>query len=301
MRASESVHVLRVNVSQYTGAYSPNVFAVVDSGEAVLIDAGLPDDASVGSRLDYLKSIGDPRVELIVITHHHYDHAGGASRLQEATKARIAMHPEEERLLRETLSRPARDSSEQARLFRREAAKISVDRPLTDGDTLKAGRLTLRVILTPGHSAGHLAVLLEEEGVLFSGDNVLGLGTTAIPPPPDGDMRQYVESLKRMKALNVRLICPGHGPLVHQPERKLQELIEHRHEREEQVLALLREGKRTPREMVRAIYPELDPRLERMAAGQVLSHLYKLRDEGRVSLRQEGEEYVCWLVETGAK
>ena len=269
MQATESVHVLRVNVSQYSGTYSPNVFAVVDSGEAVLIDAGLPDDASVSGRLEYLKSIGDPHVELIIVTHHHFDHAGGANRLREATGARIAMHPEEERLLREGLRRPPRNDDQVERYIREETAKISVDQALADGDAIQVGRLTLRVIETPGHSVGHVSVLLEEERVLFAGDNVLGLGTTAIPPPPDGDMARYVESLKKMKALDAALICPGHGPLVHQPERKIQELIDHRHEREEQVLALLREGKRTPAEMVRAIYPELDPRLERMAMGQV--------------------------------
>jgi len=296
VRATENVHVLRVNVKQYTGAYSPNVFAVVDSGEAALIDAGFPNDGSVESRLDYLKTIGGPRVELIVITHHHFDHAGGAYRLHEATGGRIAMHPEEERLLRQTLARPPRDGGPQEQYVRREAAKITVEQALADGDAIRVGRLTLRVVLTPGHSPGHICVFLDEGRVLFSGDNVLGLGTTAIPPPPDGDMALYVESLKRMKALDAALICPGHGPLVHQPERKIQELIDHRHEREEQVLSLLREGKRTPSEMVRAIYPELDPRLERMAVGQVLSHLYKLRDEGRVVLRRGEDAFVVDLL-----
>jgi glyoxylase-like metal-dependent hydrolase (beta-lactamase superfamily II) len=298
VQATESVHVLRVNVKQYTGAYSPNVFAVVDSGEAALIDAGFPNDGSVDSRLDYLKAIGGPRVELIIITHHHFDHAGGANRLHEATGGRIAMHPEEERLLRETLARPPRDGGPQEEYVRQEAAKIAVDQPLADGDVIRVGHLTLRVVHTPGHSTGHVCIFLEEERVLFSGDNVLGLGTTAIPPPPEGDMARYVESLKRMKALDAVLICPGHGPLVHQPERKIQELIDHRHEREEQVLALLREGKRTPAEMVRAIYPELDPRLQRMAIGQVLSHLYKLRDDGRATLRRDGDGFVCGLPES---
>ncbi|MCJ7491832.1 MAG: MBL fold metallo-hydrolase [Dehalococcoidia bacterium] len=293
MQATESVHVLRVNVKPYTGAYSPNVFAVVDSGQAVLIDAGFPNDDSVDSRLDYLKTIGGPRVEMIIVTHHHFDHAGGANRLREATGARIAMHPEEARLLQQTPARPPRDGGPQEQYMRQEVAKITVDQPLADGDVMRVGRLALRILHTPGPSAGHVCVFLEEERVLFSGDNVLGLGTTAIPPPPDGDMARYIESLERMKALDAALICPGHGPLVHQPERKIQELIDHRHEREEQVLALLREGKRTPTDMMRAIYPELDPRLERMAVGQVLSHLYKLRDEGRVTLRREGEGVVC--------
>lgn len=297
MQATENVHVLRVNVKQYGGGYSPNVFAVVDSGEAALIDAGFPDDGSVESHLEYLKTIGGPRVNLIIITHHHFDHAGGANRLHEATGGRIAMHPEEERLLREALARPPRDGGPQEQYVRREAAKVAVDQALADGDEVHVGRLTLRIVETPGHSAGHVSVFLKEGRVLFSGDNVLGLGTTAIPPPPEGDMARYVESLKRMKALGANLICPGHGPLVHQPERKIQELIDHRHEREQQVLSLLREGKRTPLEMVRTIYPELDPRLERMAVGQVLSHLYKLQDEGRVTLRREGHEFVCAIRE----
>lgn len=293
MQATESVHVLRVNVKPYSGAYSPNVFAVVDSGQAVLVDAGFPNSDSIDSRLDYLKAIGGPRVEMIIVTHHHFDHAGGANRLREATGAHIAMHPEEERLLRGTLARPPRDGGPQQHYIRQEVAKITVDRPLADGDVIRVGRLALRVLHTPGHSAGHVCAFLEEERVLFSGDNVLGLGTTAIPPPPDGDMARYIESLERMKALDAALICPGHGPLVHQPERKIQELVDHRHEREEQVLALLREGKRTPAEIVRAIYPELDPRLERMAVGQVLSHLYKLQDEGKATLRRDAGEFVC--------
>jgi ribonuclease/clavin/mitogillin len=298
VQATASVHVLRVNVKAYSGAYSPNVFAVVDSGEAVLIDAGFPDDDSVRNRLDYMGSMGGPRVELIIVTHHHFDHVGGANRLREATGAPVAMHPEEERLLREALRRPSRSPQEQ--YVRQEAAKTVVDKRVAGGDVVRAGRLTLRVLDTPGHSAGHICVYLEEERVLFSGDNVLGLGTTAVPPPPDGDMARYVESLKKMKALNASLICPGHGPLVHQPERKIQELIDHRREREEQILALLREGMRRPAEMVRAIYPELAPRLERMATGQVLAHLYKLRDEGRATLERQEDGFVCGLREESA-
>jgi endoribonuclease LACTB2 len=276
LRATDSVYVLRVNVKAYTNAYSPNVFAVVDDGKTILIDTGLPDDDSVHNRLEYLHDLGDPRVELIVVTHHHFDHAGGANRLRKATGAPVAMHPNEERLLHDP-------------------SKTVVDRRIGGGDVVQVGKLTLRIVDTPGHSAGHICVYLEEEQVLFSGDNVLGLGTTAIPPPPDGDMQLYVESLEKMKALDARLICPGHGPLVHEPRRKIQELIDHRREREEQVLALLREGKRTPSEMLRAIYPELDPRLERMAMGQIVAHLYKLRDDGKVALRCEGDEDVWGL------
>jgi ribonuclease/clavin/mitogillin len=295
MQVTGTVHLLRVNVKPYSGAYSPNVFLVVDSGQAILIDGGFPDDGSLSSRLDYLKSVGSPRVDLIVITHHHLDHSSGAHRLAKATGARIAMHPLEARLLQEAAERISSGESLEQRMLRREAAKATADLTVGDGDTLSAGSLTLRVVHTPGHSPGHICLFLEEERVLFSGDNVLGIGTTAIPPPPGGDMAQYLDSLRRMKALDAALICPGHGPIVREPSRKIQELIDHRRERDEQVLALIGRGKERLSELMREIYPELSPHLMRMARGQILSHLYKLQREGRLEMREEGGEVVCRL------
>jgi glyoxylase-like metal-dependent hydrolase (beta-lactamase superfamily II) len=132
--------------------------------------------------------------------------------------------------------------------------------------------------------------LLEDDNVLFAGDNVLGVGTAAIAPPPHGDMAEYVRSLKKMQALDASLLAPGHGPLVKDPHRKLQELIDHRQQREDQIVGLLAQGKDDAKSLVKAIYPELDKRLLMMATGQVLSHLHKLQSEGRVRLEGTGAE-----------
>jgi len=293
MEVTAKVHALRVQAKSYPGAYSPNVFLVVDGGQAIMIDSGFPDEESVGGRLDYLKGLGDARLEYIALTHHHFDHSSGAHRLRQATGARVAMHPTEEELLREAAGRMPAEISPQERGLRREAAKVTADILVEDEDLLSVGSLTLRVVHAPGHSAGHICFFLEEGRVLFSGDNVLGMGTTAIAPPPRGDMAQYVESLRRMQALDAAVLCPGHGPIVREPNRKIQELIDHRRERDEQVLALLGEGREKLQELVRAIYPELDRRLERMAEGQILSHLYKLEREGKVAMREEGGEVFC--------
>ena len=178
--------------------------------------------------------------------------------------------------------------------WRKEAARAGADELVSDGDVLSIGGLTLRMVHSPGHTVGHLSPLLEQSGeqgsVLFAGDNVLGMGTTVVPPPPHGDMVQYVESLKKMQSLNAELMCCGHGPVVNEPNRKLQELIDHRREREEQILSLVGEGNETVKALVRAIYPELDKRIMGMATSQVLSHLSKLEREGRVRTDGEGEE-----------
>jgi glyoxylase-like metal-dependent hydrolase (beta-lactamase superfamily II) len=143
---------------------------------------------------------------------------------------------------------------------------------------------------TPGHTAGHLCYYVPEEKVLFSGDNVLGVGTAAISPPPHGDMAQYVASLKKMKTVDADLLLPGHGPAVKEPPRKIQELIDHRQQREDQILSLLAGGRDDVHSLVKAIYPELDKRLLQMARGQVLSHLHKLQSDGRLRLEGKGAD-----------
>jgi glyoxylase-like metal-dependent hydrolase (beta-lactamase superfamily II) len=133
---------------------------------------------------------------------------------------------------------------------------------------------------------------VKESEILFSGDHILGIGTTVVDAP-EGDMAQYVDSLKKLSSYRIRLICPGHGPPIHEPQRKLEELIAHRQERELQVLACLRRGSRKVVEVVSEIYPELDYRLIELAQRQVLAHLRKLVEENKVAV--SGEEYILKL------
>jgi ribonuclease/clavin/mitogillin len=300
MRTSDRVHAIPAEVDFYTGPYPPNVYLVADGGEGALIDAGFADERSLKARLDYLAGLEGLRLTYIVLTHHHFDHSSGAHRLREATGAQVVAHRAEAPLLLEAGSadtpqdvdvpEEAREVREAIRRWREEAARAVPDRLLEDGDTLRVGAATVRVVHAPGHTAGHICLFLEEERVLFSGDNVLGVGTTAIAPPPHGDMARYVASLRKMQALDAALLCPGHGPIVREPNRKIQELIDHRRERDEQILGLVGEGKGDVGRIVRAVYPELDKRLVPMATGQILSHLHKLAAEGKVRLEQRDGE-----------
>ncbi|MGB6836541.1 MAG: MBL fold metallo-hydrolase [Dehalococcoidia bacterium] len=297
MEITPRVHDLPVKLEWFPQPYSPNVHLVVDGGEGALIDAGFADDQSLDARLAYLKDLPGLRLRYIVLTHHHYDHSSAAHRLREATGARIVMHRLEEPLIREAAGDVPQDLPGEARFFREEAARAVPDEVVDDGDTFRVGGVTLRLVHTPGHTAGHICPFLEEERVLFAGDNVQGLGTTAIPPPPHGDMATYIDSLRKMQSLDAALICCGHGPPVREAKRKLQELIDHRRERDEQILALIAEGKDTLKRIVRAVYPEVDRHLLGMATGQILSHLHKLEREGKVRMRVEGEETYAELQE----
>ena len=119
---------------------------------------------------------------------------------------------------------------------------------------------------------------------------MLGLGTGVVLPPPYGDMALYLDSLQRLLTWDAALLLPGHGPLVRQPAQKIAELIEHRREREEQLLTALGRGQRTLDQLLRQIYPELTSNLTSMARQQIISHMEKLRQEGRVTVEGEGKE-----------
>jgi glyoxylase-like metal-dependent hydrolase (beta-lactamase superfamily II) len=291
------VESLHVDLKWFPQPYPPNVFLVRDGDEATLIDSGFGDDESIEKRTALLKERG-VAVRYIIITHHHYDHSSGAHRLREATGGKVVVHRAEESLLLSPESETGdmeipedqKEAREQAKKWRAEAAKAVPDVRLEDGDVLEVGALHLRGVHAPGHTAGHLCVLLEEDRLLFAGDNVLGVGTAAIAPPPHGDMGEYIRSLRKMQSLDAMLLAPGHGPVVKEPNRKIQELIDHRQQREDQIAGLIAEGKDSVKSLVKAIYPELDKRLLMMANGQVLSHLHKLKSEGKLNLEGTGAD-----------
>lgn len=242
------VRVLAPNPGAYT-LEGTNTW-IVGADPAVVIDPG-PDDAG------HLHEVADQagRVGCVVLTHTHEDHAEGGRAFADLVGAPL-------------------------RAYRAEGAS-----PLRDGQTVHAGGADLVALHTPGHSSDHVAFHLPDEGALFTGDAVLGRGTSFIDPP-DGDLAAYLASLERMLELGPRTIYPGHGPVVLDARAKLREYVEHRAEREEQVLAALAEGARTVDQLVALIYAAYPADVHPLAARSVTAHLRKLRSEGRV--RSEG-------------
>lgn len=299
IEVAPAVHSLPAAVPFYSGPYPPNVYLVVGDGEGALIDSGFGDEGSVQARLDYLQRLPGLRIAYIILTHHHLDHAGGAHRLRQATGAQVVVHRDEAPLLEEQRRGGPQDveateqehasSTSSGQALREAAARANPDLLLSGGEVLSVGGLELEAIHTPGHTIGSLCLYLRQQRILFSGDTILGMGTVAVSPPPYGDMGLYLESLERLKGYDVALICPGHGPPVREARRKIEELIDHRRQREAQIMEAVARGKATVAQLLDEVYPELDRRLLALARRQVLAHLHKLAREGRLTLAGEGE------------
>jgi glyoxylase-like metal-dependent hydrolase (beta-lactamase superfamily II) len=141
---------------------------------------------------------------------------------------------------------------------------------------------------TPGHARGHLCFYNQETGALITGDNIVGLGSVLIDPP-EGKMRDYLNSLQRIKELpNLTVLFGAHGPAVGNPREKIAEYISHRLEREANILDAVRRQPSTPKEIVEAVYTDIDPRAFPMAERAVLAHLEKLQEDDLVKLDHDG-------------
>jgi glyoxylase-like metal-dependent hydrolase (beta-lactamase superfamily II) len=233
---------------------------LVGRGEVLVVDPG-PDlprhvDAIVGA------AAGLGAIRYAAVTHHHADHLPAAYRLRERLQTVILGHPE----------------------------LPGVDRPLRDEEELLFAGLHLRALWTPGHTDDHVCYFLAEDRAVFTGDLIAGRGTVVVGTG-ESDLARYLDSLARVAGFQAETLLPGHGPIVREPAAKVREYVEHRSERERQVLSALRDGPRTVDQIVRSVYTDLAEQLVPMAARNVRAHLFKLRGEGRV-LDSAG----CWCL-----
>jgi glyoxylase-like metal-dependent hydrolase (beta-lactamase superfamily II) len=259
-----------VALGQNPGAFTgpgTNTFLVGTGKRRILLDTGdgRPEYLPVLERA--LARAGCEEIQEILLTHGHPDHMGG-------------VHSVRERFGTLRVSKLPSTQGDDPR-------GLDVN-PIADGSVMRTEGATLRAVHTPGHAVDHLCFVLEEEGAIFSGDHVLGVGTTVIPAR-GGDLLDYMNSLERLLDEGPGAIYPAHGPRIPDGAAKLREYIAHRREREGEIIAALREGLASIGAVVKRIYAAYPESLHGAAAESVCSHLLKLEREGRAA-RSEGDD-----------
>ncbi|HLF71548.1 MAG TPA: MBL fold metallo-hydrolase [Dehalococcoidia bacterium] len=262
MQVSPSVRAVQVPETNPMHPMFTTIY-LVGRDQVLTIDTGDDADRYRWMLRGYLAAMEHAEVAQSAVTHYHTDHSANLRWLQDELGVEALVHRPTAPLL------GARLPDHGVRLF-------------DAGDELSPGSdVRVQTIATPGHSADSVCFYIEEEGVLFTGDTILGGSTTLVT-----DLAAYLDSLNTLRVLpNLRVICPGHGPLIDEPIAAIDSYIAHREERERQVLAALATGEaKTSWQIMEALYDNLDPRLRRMADANVRAHLEKLVKEGRVTL-----------------
>jgi len=244
--------VVAPNPGPYTGP-GTNTWLLDAGTVSVVIDPGPEDDGHLEAIQRALKG---STVSVVLVTHAHPDHLPLAHRLASLHGASVRRFPE-----------------------------------LGDGDVVRAGNLNITALYTPGHSADHLAFWLAPDRALFTGDLVLGKGSSMVTYP-EGDVAAYIRSLDRLIALDPSILFPGHWNPVKDARQKLEEYRAHRLDREAQIRAELARGGGTARKLTERVYgPGIGEELMAAAEMTMRAHLQKLVDEGRVRARpSRGEE-----------
>jgi glyoxylase-like metal-dependent hydrolase (beta-lactamase superfamily II) len=238
--------VLAPNPSLFTGP-GTNTWIVSDDGEAVVIDPG---PVIAEHREATLAALGGLDPVAVLVTHTHPDHAPAANAL--ATELGVPT------------------------VARMDGPEFTADRTVAEGDTVEVGGLVVEVMATPGHTPDSTCFRIGDR--LFTGDHVMG-GSTVIVD----DMADYLASLRRLLGIGLKTINPGHGPVIEDAEGIVSEYLEHRLERERQIVDAVEDGAATVGAVVARVYRDVDPSLHPAAAISVDAHLRKLAAEGRVA------------------
>jgi glyoxylase-like metal-dependent hydrolase (beta-lactamase superfamily II) len=262
MEVAPGIHDIPTKLDPLMRSSAPRVYFVADK-KGALIDSAYGQDELADTYIEYVKSVSKSSIDYLIVTHAHPDHISGVSILKRKTAAQTILHSAE-------------------------VTDIPIDKRVNDGDVIALGGIDLEVVHTPGHNPGHICLYIRDRKILFSGDHVLAKTTTALQPPW-GDMTQYIESLRKLLKYDIDLMLPAHGPPIKEPRKRIEYLIQHRLEREQQVFELLKTGKTTVKDITSEIYPELSGFLYAVAKGQTYAHLVKLEKEGKVSSLGEGQ------------
>ncbi|HSG97308.1 MAG TPA: MBL fold metallo-hydrolase [Woeseiaceae bacterium] len=252
------------NPSMMTGP-GTNTY-LIGEDEIAVLDPG----PAIDRHIENIIELAGKPIRWILATHTHPDHSPAAYKLAEITGAVM-------------YGRPAPAGPHQDQTF-------VPQRFCGDGERLnEIDEFDMEAIHTPGHASNHVCYLHEESNWLFTGDHVID-GSTVVIDPPDGNMREYIESLGRIRRLGCAALAPGHGEVIRDPERVIDWIVDHRLEREAKVLAALQANPGlTTTELVPHVYADVAQRLHALAERSLLAHLEKLQEDGRATLRSG-----CW-------
>jgi glyoxylase-like metal-dependent hydrolase (beta-lactamase superfamily II)/8-oxo-dGTP pyrophosphatase MutT (NUDIX family) len=234
---------------------------LVGGDELAVIDPGPAIDSHIERILAF------PNIKWVLCTHTHFDHSPAAAAIKAATGAQVIGRP----------APPGQDAS------------FAPDVVPLDAQRIRLGTALFKVLHTPGHASNHLCYLLEQTGMLFTGDHVMQ-GSTVVINPPDGSMRAYLASLERVLAEEAAILAPGHGYLIGEPRHEIRRLIQHRMKREGKVIEALRAlGEASVEQLVPLAYDDVPARLHGVAARSLTAHLHKLVADG--AARAKGERF----------
>jgi len=218
-----------------------------------------------------VKSTKGQTITHILLTHNHNDHSPLAKKIKEETGAKIYF---------KNLSNDIQTEDQFEEGYDKD---IEGDIELSDGDIIETNEWTVEAIHTPGHTSNHICYSLTEEDVLFSGDHVMGWSTTVIVPP-DGDMNDYINSLKKLLKRSENNFYPTHGPIIERPKELVAKYIEHRMEREKQISEAIKLGNKKIPDMVKIIYKDVDISLHPAAAMSTLAHLIRMKENNEIAV-----------------